>query len=289
MKHDAFLVPPGKTIRLSKYDPAYTGKYKKAEETEAKLRKSIEKKARLQDILYAQNTYGLLIIIQAMDAAGKDSAVKHVFSGVNPQGCRVANFKAPSAEELDHDYLWRANKELPERGGIAIFNRSYYEEVLIARIHPNIIAKQQLPPSTRTKNIWKERFEQINNFEKYLVQNGILVLKFFLNVSKNEQKRRFLERIDNPDKNWKFALSDLEERSRWNDYQKAYEDVFNNTSTTYAPWYILPADNKWFTRIVLSDIIVDTLEKLKLRYPAVTAEQRERLLAARETLMSEPA
>ncbi len=288
MKHSPFLAPTdGKPIKLSKYDPAFTGKYKNAEETNEKLQKGIAKVAKLQDILYAQNTYGLLIIIQAMDAAGKDSAVKHVFSGVNPQGCTVVNFKAPSALELDRDYLWRAHKDMPERGGIGIFNRSYYEEVLIARVHPKILASQQLPDEARHKHIWQDRFEQINAFEKHLVQNGILVLKFFLNVSKGEQKRRFLERIDNPDKNWKFALSDVEERGYWNDYQRAYEDVFTNTSTKFAPWYIVPADNKWFTRIVLNDVITDTLEKLDLHYPEVSKEQREALQKAKNTLLKE--
>ncbi len=287
MKHAPFLVPAGKTVRLSQYDPAYSGKYANEEATKDKLEKGIRKMAKLQDILYAQNTYGLLIIIQAMDAAGKDSAVKHVFSGVNPQGCTVVNFKSPSAMELDHDYLWRAHKDMPERGSIGIFNRSYYEEVLIARVHPHILAKQQLPDETRHKHIWRDRFEQINAFEKHLVQNGIVVVKFFLNVSREEQKRRFLERIDNPDKNWKFALSDVEDRRHWKEYQHAYEDVFTQTSTKYAPWHIIPADNKWFTRIVLNDIITARLEKLNLRYPEVSKEQREALQMAREALMSE--
>jgi PPK2 family polyphosphate:nucleotide phosphotransferase len=288
MKHSSFLVPPdSKSVKLSKYDSAYTSKYKNADETNDKLQKGIAKMAKLQDILYAQNTYGLLIIIQAMDAAGKDSAVKHVFSGVNPQGCTVANFKAPSAEELDHGYLWRAQREVPERGGIGIFNRSYYEEVLIARVNPHVLAKQQLPDEARGKNIWRDRFEQINAFEKYLVQNGILVLKFYLNVSKQEQKRRFLERIDNPAKNWKFAPSDVEARGLWDDYQRAYEDMFKHTTTKYAPWYIVPADNKWFTRIVLNDVITDTLEKLNLRYPEVSKEHRAALQAAKETLLKE--
>jgi PPK2 family polyphosphate:nucleotide phosphotransferase len=287
MKHAPFLVPAGKTVRLSQYDPAYTGKYTSEEETKVKLQKGIRKMAKLQDILYAQNTYGLLIIIQARDAAGKDSAVKHVFSGVNPQGCTVVNFKAPSAMELDHDYLWRAHNDMPERGGIGIFNRSYYEEVLVARVHPHILAKQQLPDEARHKNIWRDRFEQINAFEKHLVQNGIVVVKFFLNVSREEQKRRFLERIDNPDKNWKFALSDVEDRRHWKDYQHAYEEVFTHTSTKYAPWHVIPADNKWFTRIVLNDIITDKLEKLNLSYPEVSKEQREALQMAREELMSE--
>ena len=287
MNHTPFLVKPGKAVKLSDYDPTFTGKYKKAEDCAEKLQKSVQKMAKLQDILYAQNTYGLLIIIQAMDAAGKDSAVKHVFSGVNPQGCTVQNFKSPSALELDRDYLWRAHMDMPERGGIGIFNRSYYEEVLIARVHPQILDKQQLPDEAKHKHIWRDRFEQINAFEKHFVQNGILVLKFFLNVSKGEPKKRFLERIENPDKNWKFALSDVEERKHWNKYQHAYEEVFKHTSTKYAPWYIVPADNKWFTRIVLSDIINDTLEKLHLRYPEVSEEHKKALLLAKEELLQE--
>jgi PPK2 family polyphosphate:nucleotide phosphotransferase len=287
MKHTSFLVQPDSTVSLSKYDPAFTGKYKHPKECEGKLQRDIAEMAKLQDVLYAQSTYSLLIIIQAIDAAGKDSAVKYVFSGVNPQGCRVVSFKTPSSEELDHDYLWRAHKELPERGGIGVFNRSYYEEVLIARIHPSILAKQQLPPEAHTKRIWHDRFEQINAFEKYLVQNGTIILKFFLHLSKEEQKRRFIERIDNADKNWKFALADVEERARWNDYRHAYEEMFSHTSTKEAPWYIIPADNKWFTRIVLSDIIIKTLKKLDLQYPEMSKDHLESLQIARELLMRE--
>ncbi|MCS6808475.1 MAG: polyphosphate kinase 2 family protein [Bacteroidota bacterium] len=282
-----FLVRPGSLVKLRDFDPAYTDKYHSPEEAAKKLRKGIQTMAKLQDMLYAQNTYALLIIIQAMDAAGKDSAVKHVFSGVNPQGCTVVNFKTPSALELDRDYLWRAHKDIPERGGIGIFNRSYYEEVLIVRVHPHLLQKQQLPPEAKHKRIWSDRFEQINAFEKHLVQNGIIVLKFFLHLSKEEQKRRFLERIDTPSKNWKFSLADVDERQHWDAYQRAYEEVFTHTSTRYAPWYIVPADNKWYTRIVLSDIINHTLQKLDLHYPALSAQQKLELTLARERLLQE--
>jgi PPK2 family polyphosphate:nucleotide phosphotransferase len=287
MKHTSFLVPPDSRVNLSKYDPTFTGKYKYPEECEGKLQHDIAEMVKLQNVLYAKSTYSVLIIIQAMDAAGKDSAVKHVFSGVNPQGCRVVSFKTPSTEELDHDYLWRAHKELPECGGIGVFNRSYYEEVLIARVHPNVLSQQQLPPEARTKRIWHDRFEQINAFEKYLVQNGTIIIKFFLHLSKEEQKRRFIERIDNADKNWKFALADVEERARWNDYRHAYEEMFAHTSTKHAPWYIIPADNKWFTRIVLSDVIIKALKKLDLQYPQMSKEHLESLRIARELLMRE--
>ena len=239
------------------------------------------------NILYAQNTYALLIVLQAMDAAGKDGTIKHVMSGVNPQGCQVFSFKSPSAEELDHDYLWRSFKALPERGNIGIFNRSYYEEVLIVRVHREILEKQQLPPEAKKKDIWERRFEEINNFEKYLVRNGIIVLKFFLNVSKSEQKKRFLDRINRPEKNWKFSVSDAKERGFWDDYQKAYEDIFNNTSTKWAPWYIIPADHKWFTRFTVANIICDKLKSLNLAYPTVSEEHKQELLKAKEMLENE--
>ena len=235
-------------------------------------------------MLYAQDTHALLLIFQAMDAAGKDGTIKHVMSGVNPQGCDVSSFKAPSSEELNHDYLWRSSKRLPERGRIGIFNRSYYEEVLVVRVHPEILEAERLPSAVRGKGIWKRRFEDINNFEKYITDNGIVVLKFFLNVSKAEQKKRFLERIDRPEKNWKFSASDAKERAFWDDYQQAYEDAFNHTSTAWAPWYIIPADHKWFTRMAVAGIILDTLKKLKLRYPTVSEDRNQELLQAREIL-----
>ena len=222
-----------------------------------------------------------------MDAAGKDSTIKHVTSGVNPQGFQVFSFKAPSAEELDHDYLWRSMKALPERGRIGIFNRSYYEEVLVVRVHPEMLQKQQLPHFPNGKKIWKQRFEEINNFEKYLVDNGVIILKFFLNVSKSEQKKRFLARIDSPEKNWKFSDNDVRERAFWDDYMNAYEEVFNNTSTKWAPWYIIPADRKWFTRLTVANIICTKLEELNLQYPTVSEEHKQQLLEAKRILEQE--
>ncbi|MBH8563085.1 polyphosphate kinase 2 family protein [Nostoc sp. CENA67] len=288
MNHDAFIVPPGAKISLKKnYDPAYKIEFAEKNDAGIKLQKDIEQIAKYQDILYAQNTYALLIIFQAMDAAGKDSTIKHVMSGVNPQGFQVFSFKAPSTEELDHDYLWRNMKALPERGRIGIFNRSYYEEVLVARVHPEILKKQQLPEYPPGNKIWKQRFEEINNFEKYLVNNGIIVLKFFLNVSKAEQKKRFLARIDSPDKNWKFSVNDVKERAFWDDYMDAYEDVFNNTSSSWAPWYVIPADRKWFTRLVVADIICTKLESLKLKYPTVSEADKQRLVEAKHMLEQE--
>jgi PPK2 family polyphosphate:nucleotide phosphotransferase len=222
-----------------------------------------------------------------MDAAGKDSTIKHVMSGVNPQGCQVFSFKSPSEEELDHDYLWRSIKSLPERGRIGIFNRSYYEELLIVRVHPEVLKKQQLPSFPQGNQIWKQRFEEINNFEKYLVNNGVIVLKFFLNVSKSVQKKRFLERIESPEKNWKLSVSDVGERAFWDDYMDAYEKVFNNTSTEFAPWYIIPADRKWFTRLVVADIICKKLQELNLHYPQISEENKRQLQEAKQTLEAE--
>jgi len=238
-------------------------------------------------MLYAQDTRSVLIIFQAMDAAGKDGTIRHVMSGINPQGCQVYSFKAPSAEERDHTYLWRSMKALPERGRIGIHNRSYYEEVLVARVHPEILAGQQLPEELKDKNIWKRRFKEINNFERYLTNNGVVVLKFFLNVSKAEQKRRFLARIDEPDKNWKLSVADAKERTYWDDYMRAYEDVFDNTSTDAAPWYIIPADHKWFARLAVAAIIYQTLEALKLSYPEVSAGRKAELQDVRRMLMAE--
>ncbi len=288
MNHDHFIVPPGKKIRLKDYDPRFTGKFKNKEEASEKLRKDIERLAKYQDVLYAQNTYALLVILQAMDAAGKDGAIRHVMSGANPQGTQVYSFKAPSAEELDHDFLWRSMKALPERGRIGIFNRSHYEEVLIVRVHPEILNLQQLPPEAKGKSIWKRRFDEINSFEKYLVGNGIVVLKFFLNVSKEEQKRRFLARLKTPEKNWKFSLADVKERGHWDDYMDAFEDAFNHTSTEWAPWYIIPADNKWFARAAVADVIIEKLKSLKLSYPVINKEHRQNLIKAKELLESEP-
>jgi len=289
MNHDQFIVPPGKKIRLKDYDPASIGKFKDKADAKKKLCEDIERLAKYQDMLYAQNTHALLIILQAMDAAGKDGTIRHVMSGVNPQGTQVYSFKSPSSEELDHDYLWRSMKALPERGRIGIFNRSYYEELLVVRVHPEILSFQQLPTEYKDKHIWKRRFDEINNFESYLVHNGIHVLKFFLNVSKDEQKRRFLARINTPEKNWKFSLGDAKERGHWDDYMMSFEDAFNHTSTEHAPWYIVPADNKWFTRTVVADVIINRLKSLNLSYPTVSEAHMENLLKAKALLESEPA
>jgi len=285
MKLKDLVVPPGKKIRLKSYDPGYTGQFKSKKSARKKLKQDVKKLAEYQDVLYAQNMYGVLLIFQALDAAGKDGAIKHVMSGVNPQGCEVYSYKAPSAEELDHDFLWRYAQDLPERGRIGIFNRSYYEEVLVVRVHPDILAKQQLPPQVKKDGtLWKDRFEQINNFEKYLTENGVVIVKFFLNVSKKEQKRRFLERISLPDKNWKFSATDAQERRYWNAYRRAYEDTFSHTSTKWAPWYIIPADHKWFTRTAIADIIISRIKALKLSYPTVTKERKQSLLKVKRTL-----
>lgn len=285
---DKLIVPPGKKVSLTKdYDPGWTLPGIKKKEAEELLNDGVQQLAEFQDKLYAQDTYALLIIVQALDAAGKDGTIKHVMSGVNPQGCQVYSFKAPSAEELDHDYLWRCAKRLPERGKIGIFNRSYYEEVLVARVHPQILERQKLPPQFRNKNIWKRRFEEINNFEEYLVHNGIEVMKFFLNVSKGEQKKRFMDRIERPDKNWKFSDSDVKERGHWDEYIEAYEDCLRNTSTELAPWHVIPADNKWFTRLAVAYAICRKLRSLKLAYPEVTEAQKEGLVLARLHLENE--
>ncbi len=289
MNDKLFQVPIDRKISLKKdYDPAFLPKHLTKEQAAVELQAGIARLAELQDVLYAQNTYGVLVIFQAMDAAGKDSTIKHVMSGVNPQGCEVYNFKTPSVEELDHDYLWRYSRSLPERGRIGLFNRSYYEEVLIARVHPYILANQQLPNVPKGDRLWLQRFEEINQFEQYLTNNGIVVLKFFLNISKAEQKKRFLKRIDTPAKNWKFAMSDVDERQFWDQYQQTYEDVFNHTSTEAAPWYIIPADHKWYTRLLIADIINQRLEGLSLSYPKVSKEHQILLKNARKRLEDEP-
>ena len=287
MNHDHFIVPPGGKIRLKDYDPGFTSHYKNKDEAAAKLRKDVKRLAKYQDVLYAQNTDALLIVLQAMDTAGKDGAIRHVMSGVNPQGTQVHSFKSPSDEELDHDFLWRSMKALPERGGIGIFNRSYYEEVLIVRVHPEVLARQRLPAKAKGKEIWKRRFNDINHFEKYLVGNGIAVLKFFLHLSKDEQKRRLLARIETPEKNWKYSLTDAKERTFWGDYMNAYEDALNHTSTAWAPWYVIPADNKWFTRTVVADVIIEKLKALKLNYPVVSDEHRQQLFESKQILEKE--
>jgi len=287
MKHDALIAPPGKKIRLKDFDPGYTGKYQSKDEAREKLEADTCRLAEYQDVLYAQNSYALLIIFQAMDAAGKDGTIKHVMSGVNPQGTQVFSFKAPSAEELDHDYLWRYHKAVPERGRIGIFNRSYYEELLVVRVHPEFLNTQQLPPETLKKDIWKRRFTEVNDFERYLVQNGVEVLKFFLNVSREEQRRRFLARLNTPEKNWKFSANDVKERACWNDYQQAFENVFNHTSTKWAPWYVIPADHKWFTHIAVSDIIISKLKSLHLKYPTLDKDRMQQLEKAKQLLENE--
>jgi PPK2 family polyphosphate:nucleotide phosphotransferase len=287
MNHDPFIVTPGKNVRLKDFDPGYTGKYKKKEEAREKLGADVDRLAEYQDILYAQDSQALLIIFQALDAAGKDSAIKHVMSGVNPQGTQVFAFKGPSAEELDHDFLWRCHKALPERGRIGIFNRSYYEETIVVRVHPEFLAGQRLPELSGKEDLWKQRFEQINEFERYLVRNGTQILKFFLNVSKEEQRQRFLARLNTPEKNWKFSLSDVSERGHWNEYQKAFEEVFNHTSTKWAPWYVIPADHKWFTHVAIADIIVAKLKSMNLSYPMVSKARMKELAQAKKLLESE--
>jgi PPK2 family polyphosphate:nucleotide phosphotransferase len=284
MNHAHFIVPPGKPIRLEDYDPGFTGHFESEDEAARKLSADVGKLANYQDLLYAQSTYALLIILQGMDTSGKDGTIRHVMSGVNPQGTQVHSFKAPSAEELDHDFLWRTTKALPGRGGICIFNRSYYEEVLVVRVHPELLAAQRLPPETNAKRLWKHRFDDINHFEKYLARNGIVVLKFFLNLSKAEQRRRLLARIDTPEKNWKFSVNDVKERGYWDDYMSAYEDALNHTSTESGPWYIVPADHKWFTRTVVADVIVARLKSLKLSYPKIGSADRKQLAKARKLL-----
>lgn len=283
---ERFRAKPGKKVSLQKFSTNWTGSYK-AGRSKRLLAEGVEQLADLQDQLYAQDTYSVLLIFQAMDAAGKDGTIKHVMSGINPQGCQVFSFKAPSTEELDHGYLWRSVKALPERGRIGIHNRSYYEEVLVARVHPEIMQSQRLPAERKVEGLWKDRFEQIRHFEKYLVENGTIPIKFFLNVSKEEQKKRFLARIDQPEKNWKFALADVRERRFWSDYQKAYEDAITHTSTPHAPWYIVPADNKWFMRIVVAEIIIARMKALKLAYPTVDEKRREELKQVRKVLVGE--
>jgi PPK2 family polyphosphate:nucleotide phosphotransferase len=283
---DRLIARPGRKISLKDHATDWTADLDK-KDAAALLADGIKRLAAQQAMLYAQDVYALLLVFQAMDAAGKDSTIKHVMSGVNPQGCQVFSFKAPSAEERDHGYLWRSFKALPERGRIGIHNRSYYEEVLVVRVHPEILQAQQLPEDDKPDRIWKQRYRQINDFERYLVENGTIPIKFFLHVSKAEQKRRFLERIEQPDKNWKFSAHDVRERAHWKEYMKAYEDVFTQTSTEHAPWYIVPADNKWFARVAVAEIVNRTLEGLKLRYPIVSETRRAELLEARKLLLTE--
>jgi len=270
-------------------DPGDTLGLKSADKPRAKeaLAEGVGVLSELQDKLYAQDKWAVLLIFQAMDAAGKDGAIKHVMSGVNPQGCQVASFKSPSAQDLDHDYMWRCQKELPERGRIGIFNRSYYEEVLVVRVHPEILEKQRIPPECLGDDLWKKRYKDIRSFERYLGHNGVVIRKFFLHLSRKEQKKRFLARIDDPAKNWKFSSADAAERRCWKDYMGAYEEMIRNTATGNAPWYVVPADNKWYTRLIVASVVVDTLASLNLRYPKVGADKRRELAAARKALLAE--
>ena len=284
MNTNRFRVRPGQKVDLRRYDTADTAPFTHKQKALGRLNRSLERLVALQDVLYANNRWSVLLIFQAMDAAGKDSAIKHVMSGLNPQGTQVFNFKRPSDEELDHDYLWRTAKALPERGRIGIFNRSYYEEVLVVRVHPEILEQQRLPSALVTDRIWKDRCEDISAFERYLSRNGTLILKFFLHVSKEEQRRRLLERLDEPSKNWKFEMGDLGERERWADYMQAYEQALTTTSTRHAPWFVIPADHKWFMRLVISELIVDALEGLDLAYPTVSKAHLAELAEARKKL-----
>src|SRR5438876_1648769 len=282
-----YLIRDGSRFRLKNVDPDDSGDLQK-DQAAAKtaLREGIDRLCGLQEKLYAQDQWGVLLMFQAMDAAGKDGAIKHVMSGVNPQGCQVYSFKSPSAEDLDHDYLWRCMKCLPNRGQIGIFNRSYYEEVLVVRVHPEFLKKQKLPPKLMDKNIWEDRFEDIRNFEEYLTRNGVIVRKFFLHVSKKEQKRRFLERINDPLKNWKFSSNDAAERDYWDNYMDAYEEMIQETATKDAPWYVVPADNKWFTRVVVAAAVIETLADLDLEYPEVGEDKLKELATAKKKLLN---
>jgi PPK2 family polyphosphate:nucleotide phosphotransferase len=292
---ERFRVPPGKKLRLRDYNPGWgqtkelkeLGKDTIKERAKAILEKNLEDLAEAQERLWADDRYAVLVVLQALDAAGKDGTIKHVMSGVNPQGCQVFSFKKPTAEELDHNFLWRYMRCLPERGRIGIFNRSYYEDVLVVKVHPELLTVQKLPPAKRDKAFWQARYEDINAFERHLVRNGTIILKFFLNVSKKEQKRRFLERLENPEKHWKFSASDLAERGFWEQYTTAYEDAFRATSTEWAPWYIVPADHKWATRAIVADILTSAMLGLDLRYPEVTEEQQQALEQARQQLEHE--
>jgi PPK2 family polyphosphate:nucleotide phosphotransferase len=283
-----YRVKNGKKFRLKGVDPGDTGDHKTSAKGKAKgmLEVGVGALAELQDMLYGQDRWSLLLIFQAMDAAGKDGTIKHVMSGVNPQGCQVSSFKAPTSEDLDHDFLWRCQKALPERGRIGIFNRSYYEETLVVRVHPEFLAGQKLPERCVTKRIWEERFQDIRAFERYLTRNGTIVRKFFLHVSKEEQQKRFLERLDQPEKNWKFSANDAKERGFWDDYMKAYEETIRETATEDSPWYVVPADNKWFTRVIVASAVIDALGSLKLAYPTVSPTKAKELAAAKKALLA---
>lgn len=282
-----FRIADGLHFRLKDFDTAETLGLRSKQQAQKTLEHGIVRLADLQEKLYAQDRWAILLILQAMDAAGKDSTIKHVMSGVNPQGCRVTSFKAPSTEELQHDFLWRSSRSLPERGQIGIFNRSYYEEVLVVRVHPELLARERMPASLVLESIWQKRFQDINSFERYLSENGVAVLKFFLHLSKKEQKKRFLARLDDPKKNWKFSASDALERQHWAKYMQAYEDMIRNTCSKQAPWHIVPADHKWFARLVVAEAVIDALESLDLSFPAVDADKKKELKAARAALEHE--
>jgi PPK2 family polyphosphate:nucleotide phosphotransferase len=289
MKIEKLRIAEGSKVDLKNHPTDFTADYSDKKQAVEDLKKNVERLRELQDVLYAQDKYSLLIVFQAMDAAGKDGAIEHVMSGVNPQGCHVVSFKQPSSEELDHDYLWRCQKNLPGRGMIGIFNRSHYEEVLVVRVHPEYLNYQQLPNETlNDKDIWTKRFKHIRDWEQHLGENGTHVIKFFLNVSRDEQKARFLSRIEEEDKNWKFSMGDVKERGHWDDYMKCYKEAIEATSTDLAPWYIIPADKKWFTRLAVSEVIVKKLESLDLHYPVLTEEHKAELREARKMLESEP-
>jgi PPK2 family polyphosphate:nucleotide phosphotransferase len=287
MSRKEFRVAPDSKVRLKDWDPDDTGGIKSKQEARERLRKGVNRLRELQELLYAQDRWSLLLIFQAMDAAGKDSTIEHVMSGVNPQGCQVFSFKQPSAEELDHDFLWRTTRCLPERGRIGVFNRSYYEEVLVVRVHPEYLRAQKLPRDLVTKDIWRERYESINDLEKHLARNGTVICKFFLNVSRKEQKKRFLARLDEPEKHWKFSAADVKERERWGEYMQAYEEMLEATSSRHAPWYVIPADHKWFMRMAVADVIVSVLEKMDLHFPKLEESRRAELAKARRALESE--
>jgi len=283
----AYRITDGAKFRLKDFDPGDTDLVKSKEHAQEMLKESTETLCDMQEKLYAQNQWALLVIFQAMDAAGKDGAIKHVMSGVNPQGCDVHAFKAPGPEELSHEYMWRAHSRVPERGKIGIFNRSYYEEVLVVRVHQGILKNQRIPQQLISKGIWEQRYKDVNAFEKYLTRNGIVVVKFFLHLSKQEQKKRFLERLEDSAKNWKFSMADVKERGYWKDYMAAYEEMIQNTATENAPWYVVPADNKWFTRLVVASAIIETLKKLDLQFPDVDEEKKKELRKVRESLQHE--
>ncbi|HJR60175.1 MAG TPA: polyphosphate kinase 2 family protein [Vicinamibacterales bacterium] len=279
-----FLVKPRQRVRIAAYDPADTAPYRSEKEAKGLLKKATRRLYDLTEVLYAQDRWSLLLVFQAMDAAGKDSAIKHVMRGLDPKATQVFTFKGPTPEELDHDFMWRSLKVLPERGRIGVFNRSYYEEVLVVRVHPELLEKQHLPPGRVSSRLWTERYEDIRDIERYLCRNGTIIRKFFLNVSKAEQRRRFVARLDDPAKNWKFSISDVDERLRWTDYMRAYESAITATSTRHAPWYVIPADNKWFTRLAIANVVIETLESLDLQFPPLDRRKQRELAKARRRL-----